>query len=239
MSYRVRAFACAFIVVLEHASFGAFQDEETPVEPAELAKRFDLVGQKVSVDDHLENYINRTGEAPDELQLKRTRITFLVPRKLRPESKPRGVIVRGVLRRDGSRLVCDVSELKAVAGDLERVEAGVKGLSARDSETRKAWARWAETRGKDFKNEAVLKRGRELEAEAFRIETAMKRLGVDAPQEWLAMAKDARRRGVPEPEPAGWPTGLFGEARGGNRNPRSRGLDRRNREILPPSSKRA
>ena len=29
----------------------------------------------------------------------------------------------------------------------------------------------------------------------------MKRLGVDAPEEWLAMAKDARRRRVPEPEP--------------------------------------
>ena len=47
-----------------------------------------------------------------------------------------------------------------------------------------------------------MKRARELEAEAFRIETAMKRLGVDAPEEWLAMAKDARRRRVPEPEPA-------------------------------------
>ncbi len=110
--------------------------------------------------------------------------------------------MHGVLRRDGTRLVCDVTELKAVAGDLERLENGVKSLSARDSETRKAWARWAEKRAKDFKNEALLEGARELEAEAFRIETAMKRLGVDAPQEWLAMAKDARRRGVPEPEPA-------------------------------------
>ncbi len=48
----------------------------------------------------------------------------------------------------------------------------------------------------------MLKRAREVEAEAFRVETAMKRLGVDAPSEWLAMAKDARRRRVPEPEPA-------------------------------------
>jgi tetratricopeptide (TPR) repeat protein len=202
MSWRIWAFSGALLVVVAHPLVGSFQDDETAVEPIELARRSDLVGKKVVVDDHLENYIPRMGNDPDELQLKRTKITFLVPRKLRPESKPRAVIVHGVLRRDGTRLVCDVSELRAVAGDLERVEAGVKGLSARDSETRKAWAQWAENRAKAFKDDALVKRARELEAEAFRIETAMKRLGVDAPKEWLAIAKDARRRRVPEPEPA-------------------------------------
>ena len=57
-------------------------------------------------------------------------------------------------------------------------------------------------RARDFKNDALMKRAEDLEAEAFRIETAVKRLGVDAPAEWLAKAKDARRRRVPEPEPA-------------------------------------
>ena len=89
-----------------------------------------------------------------------------------------------------------------MAGDLDRLENGVKGLSARDAQTRQAWARWAMKRAREFKDEALLTRAREVEAEAFRIETAMKRLGVDAPSEWLAMAKDARRRRVPEPEPA-------------------------------------
>ena len=204
MSRPIAVLACACILIAEHVSLGSFQEEEIAVEPSELARRSDLIGKKVAVDDHLENYINRTGNDPDELATSANEDHFPgSTRKLRPnDGTATGVIARGVIRRDGARLVCDVSELKVMAGDLERVEAGVKGLSARDSETRKAWARWAEYRAKDFKNEALLRRARELEAEAFRIETEMKRLGVDAPQEWLAMAKDARRRRVPEPEPA-------------------------------------
>jgi hypothetical protein len=95
-----------------------------------------------------------------------------------------------------------VTELTPVPTDLDRLENGVKLLAAKDSATRKQWAVWAERRARDFKNDALMRRARELEAEAFRIETNMKRLGVDAPEEWLVMAKDARRRRVPDPEPA-------------------------------------
>lgn len=158
MSHRIWLFACALVVVLAQTSFGFIQDEETPVEPADLARRTDLVGKKVLLDDHVAYYVPRKGDVPDELQLKRTNITFLVPRKLRPDGTPPAALVHGVLRREGTRLVCDVTELKAVAGDLERLENGIKSLSARDSETRKAWAVWAEKRAKDFKNEALSKR---------------------------------------------------------------------------------
>ncbi len=193
---------CFCLALVVHTAVGAFQDEETAVEPGELARRNELVGKKVVLDDHVKYYVKRPGTEPDELQLQRTNVTFLVPRKFRLESKPIAALVHGVPRRDGTRLVCDVTELRAMAGDLERLESGVKGLSARDAETRQAWARWALKRAREFKDDALLKRAREVEAEAFRIETAMKRLGVDAPSEWLAMAKDARRRRVPEPEPA-------------------------------------
>ena len=181
---------------------GSFQEEPIAVEPADLAKRADLVGKKVALDDHVAYYLPRTGDDPDELQLKRTNVKFLVPRKMRPDPRPSAALVQGVLRRDGTHLVCDVSELKAVASDLDRLENGVNALGAKDAATRKQWALWAERRARDFKNDALMKRARELEAEAFRIETTVKRLGVDAPEEWLAMAKDARRRRVPEPEPA-------------------------------------
>jgi tetratricopeptide (TPR) repeat protein len=205
MRFGLRGLACVCIsLVVSPAALGTRQDEPVPVEPADLAKRVDLVGKKVQVDDHKAYYLSRTGDDPDELQLKRTKITFLVPRKLRPEDTSRitGTVVRGVLRRDGARLVCDVTELRSVGGDLERLETGVKNLSAKDSETRKQWARWAERRARDFKNDTLLRRARELEAEAFRIETTSNRSVVDAPKEWLAMARDARRRKVPEPEPA-------------------------------------
>ncbi len=195
---------CLCAVGTTLSAVGSLQEEATPVEPSELARRKDLVGKKVALDDHVEYYVRRTGNDPDELQLKRTSVTFLVPRKMRPDdvAKLSAALVQGTLRREGTRLLCDVTELKPVAADLDRLEHGVKGLSARDSATRKAWAAWAERRARDFKNDALMKRARELEAEAFRIETEMKRLGVDAPQEWLAMAKDARNRKVPEPEPA-------------------------------------
>jgi tetratricopeptide (TPR) repeat protein len=202
MSHRYLASGCAWLVLAAGAALGATQDEETAVEPNELARRNDLVGKKLVVDDHVMYYVKRPGKEPDELQLRRTNITFLVPRQLRLESKPTAAVVHGILRRDGTRLVCDVSEVRPMPGDLERLENGVKGLSARDAETRQAWARWALKRAREFKDDGLLKRARDVEAEAFRIETAMKRLGVDAPSEWLAMAKDARRRKVPEPEPA-------------------------------------
>ncbi len=56
------------------------------------------------------------------------------------------MIVRGVLKRDGGRLVCAVTEIKPVTGDLDRLERGLASLSAKDFETRKAWAQWAERR---------------------------------------------------------------------------------------------
>ncbi len=203
MMRQVAAIVAVCTVTLLPAAHGFLQEEAVPVEPSELAKRDDLIDKKVAVDDHKAFYVQRNGSDPDELRLKRTDVTFLVPRAQRPQDPTRmtAALVRGILRRDGSKLVCDVTELKPVAGDLDRLERGIAAVGARDSETRKAWARWAERRARDFKNEALMKRARELEGEAFRIETGMKRLGVDAPQEWLAMAQDARRRKVPEPEP--------------------------------------
>jgi hypothetical protein len=193
----------AFALALAPTALSIAQDEAVSVDPAELEARKDLVGKLVVVDDHVEYYVTRTGTDPDELQLKRTRITFLVPRRLRPSStRITAAIVRGVLRQDGGRVVCDVTELRAVPKDLDRLERGLTGLSAKDFETRKAWARWATRRAEAFGDKALRDRALALEGEALRIESGMNRLGVDAPGEWLAKAIDARRREVPEPEPS-------------------------------------
>ena len=101
-----------------------------------------------------------------------------------------------------SRLVCDVTEIKPTAGDLDRLERGLASLAAKDFETRKGLGQWAERRANDFKDSALRDRARAIEGDALRIESEMKRLGVDAPREWLAMAQDARQRQVPEPEPS-------------------------------------
>ena len=195
------AFACS---LLNPAHGRQTQTEVVSVEPDELERRQDLIGREVVIDDHVKYYVPRNSGAVDELQLKRTPITFEVPRRLRSpaSTRPFAVIVRGVLKRDGGRLVCAVTDIKPVGSDLDRLDRGLASLSAKDFETRKAWARWAERRAKDFKDIALRDRARTIEGDALRIESEMKRLGVDAPREWLSMAQEARQRHVPEPEPS-------------------------------------
>lgn len=180
------------------------QTAAVQVEPADLERRADLIGRTVDVDDHVTYYVMRPGTEDDELQLKRTAVTFRVPRRLRPREAPRigAVVVRGVLKREGDRLACEVTGIAVVANDRDRLEHGIAELSPKDSESRQAWAAWAERRARDFKDSALLKRAKEIEADALRIRADMKRLGVDAPKEWLAMAKDARTGHIPEPEPS-------------------------------------
>ena len=115
------------------------------------------------VDDQCRITCLANGTDPDELQLKRTPITFLVPRRLRRRldpARPRCWFAACSSATAG-RLVCEVTELKPVTGDLDRLERGLASLSAKDFETRKAWARWAERRASDFKDDALLKRARE------------------------------------------------------------------------------
>jgi hypothetical protein len=95
-----------------------------------------------------------------------------------------------------------VTDIKPVTGDLDRLERGLASLPAKDFQTRKAWARWADRRAREFKDAALLERARAIEGDALRIESELTRVGVDAPSEWLAMAQDARRRHLPEPEPS-------------------------------------
>lgn len=202
---RLAIIAVTCLVVIAGVS-RARQDAGAPttVEPADLVRRSDLVGREVLVDDRVAYYVTRNGPEDDELQLKRTPVTFLVPRRLRPPSHTRVVsaVVRGTLERQGSRLICRVAALDLKPGDLERLDGAVAQLNVRDYRTRRAWARWAEHRATEFRDEPLLRRARALEAEALRLEGEMKRVAVDAPEEWLAMARDARRRKVAEPEPS-------------------------------------
>jgi hypothetical protein len=204
MTRRIVTLVAAVLWSSAHAATGQ-PESQSLIEPTELASRSDLIGQEVVVDDRVAYYVPRGGSDDDELQLKRTPVTFLVPRRLRPASKRIvGVVVRGTLQRDGARLVCRVSSLKVVAPDLERLESGLASLGPKDYETRSRWARWALRRAAELKDEALMRRAKALEGELLRLEERRTRLSVDAPQEWMAKAQDARRRHVPEPEPSAW-----------------------------------
>lgn len=180
------------------------QETAVAVEPADLVRRDDLVGKLVSVDDRIRFFQNHPRNGYDELYLKRTPIPFRLPPELRPKSPPRapGVVVQGRLTKQGDQLAFDVTGLSLQASELERLDKAVGALPAKDFESRRAWARWAEKRADDFKDPSLKKRAQAVEAEALRIEAAAKRSTVDAPDEWLKLAEQARKRKVPEPDPS-------------------------------------
>ena len=180
------------------------QTEPVTVDAGNLDRRADLVGKMVVIDDRVRFYQYHAGRGYDELYLKRPNVVFRLPARLRPEGLPRPtpVVVQGRLARDQDQLVCDVVTLKSLPNDLDRLAQAIRALPARDFENRKAWAAWAETRGKAFKDNALIQRARSLEAEALQLEGEQKRLTVDAPKELLALAEEARRRKIAEPEPS-------------------------------------
>ncbi|HMF38737.1 MAG TPA: hypothetical protein VKF17_19015, partial [Isosphaeraceae bacterium] len=180
------------------------QTEPVAVDAADLERRADLVGKLVVIDGRVRYYQNHAGRGYDELYLKRTNVVFRLPARLRPEGLPRPmpVVVQGRLARDQDQLVCDVVTLKFLPNDLDLLDQAISALPARDFENRKAWAAWAEARGKAFKDNALIQRARSLEAEALQLEGEQKRVTVDAPKELLALAEEGRRRHIAEPEPS-------------------------------------
>jgi tetratricopeptide (TPR) repeat protein len=193
-----------FTLILASGQPAEAQSEAVAVDPAELGRRVDLVGKVVAVDDRVRFYQYHPGRGYDEVLLKRTDVVFRLPPKLRPDGPPRPmpVVIHGILARGDDHLVCDVTALKVMPNDLERLDQAIGGLSSKDFENRKAWAAWAEARGKAFKDNALIQRARSLEEEALRVEGQRKIATVDAPNELLALAEQGRRRRIAEPEPS-------------------------------------
>src|SRR4051812_23886134 len=94
-----------------------------PVEPADLARRVDLVGRRIAVDDRVRRFQWHRDTDYDEIYLKRTPVVFRLPPRLQYKQAPRATAVRieGVLKREGEQLVCDVTNLELFPGDLERL----------------------------------------------------------------------------------------------------------------------
>lgn len=184
----------------------ATQSEAIFVDAAELDRRQDLVGKLVKTDDRVRFYQAHGAQGYDEIYLKRTHVIFRLPPRLRPENSPRPmpVVVEGRLSREGGELVCEVTSLEVKPNDLDRLEQAVAALPAKEFEKRKAWGVWAEHRGKSFKPEdkSLIQRGKAIQAEALRNEAERKQATVDAPAQWLALAEEARRRNIPEPDPS-------------------------------------
>ncbi len=206
-------FLCVLSSLVGHWA-GAAEPAVPLIEPSDLTRRTDLLGRMVAVDDRVARFQwhnDRESSIPDrpydEVYLKRTPVVFRLPPRLRFETAPRAMSVRieGVLKREAGQWVCDVVAIELYPSDLERLERAVAGLGLdrRDVERRTAWARWAERRAREFGDAkdaaALLERARRLETEAIQIEAESP--SADPPGHWLELARRARQREIPEPEP--------------------------------------
>lgn len=190
----------ALVLALALAGPSARADNPIVVEPAELTRRPDLVGKEVSVDDRVALFQFHPGRDFDEIDLKRTPVVFRLPPRLRYRQPPGAAAARvqGILRREGDRWACDVTAVELLPRDRDRLERAVQALPPTDYDLRGRWAVWAERRGRDFKDEALLERGRALDAEALRIEADRANVA-DRPTLWLSLAQRARDHELPEP----------------------------------------
>lgn len=180
-----------------------FQPAAVIVEPAELVKRDDLVGREVIVDDRLRFFQFHPGQGYDEILLKRTPVIFQLPRPLRPKSPPGdpAIQVRGVLKRDGAGMACEVKSFQLFPSDAVRLDRAVAGLPANDFPSRKAWSTWGLQRAQAFDDRPLREKALQVEGDAFRLE-AESLHGADAPRGWMQLAEQARSRQIPEPEPS-------------------------------------
>ncbi|AGA29233.1 tetratricopeptide repeat protein [Singulisphaera acidiphila] len=174
----------------------------TSVDPSELTKRPDLIGREVSVDDRVALFLFHQGRDFDEITLKRTPVLFRLPPRLRYRQSPGVPAVRltGILKREGEQWVCDVTTIELFPKDLVRLNRGVSILPAGEFEKRTAWAAWADRRAKEFQDEELLKRAREIEGDAIRFEAESR--STDPAKLWLKLAHRARAHGLQEPEPS-------------------------------------
>lgn len=174
----------------------------TAVEPADLTRRPDLLGSEVSVDDRVALFLFHQGHDFDEITLKRTPVLFRLPPRLRYRQSPGSPAVRltGILKRDGGQWVCDVTAIELFPKDMVRLNRGVSILPPGEFENRGVWAAWANRRAKDFQDDELLKRAREIEVDALRFEAESR--SNDPVALWLKLAQRARAHEIPEPEPS-------------------------------------
>jgi hypothetical protein len=176
------------------------------VDAATLTRRADLVGKEIVVDDRvnrIQNHPSNGEQIFDQIFVKRAPdLAFELPPGLRRRQSPQATSarIRGVLRRDGDRWWCEVRSVDYMPSDLDRLIRGVALLARTDTDGRTAWIRWAEKRGQQYKDDALLKKASELEAEVIRVDA--ERPSRDPASHLLSLAARAREHNVAEPEPS-------------------------------------
>ena len=200
-------------VVLIMLLLGFYQSWATPalaqnvpeVEVADLTTNPSLIGKEIQVDGRVALFQFHPGRGFDEILLKQSEVVLRLPPSLRFSRAPSQYVVqaRGVLSKEGNRISMDVSSLKLLADDRDRLEKGLELLPAAEMANRRAWAHWAAKRAAFYKDGALEARAKEIEGDLINIEAA--RPESQSPDALLALAERARKAGVPaEPTPSLW-----------------------------------
>ncbi len=143
------------------------------VEANDLAKRTDLIGREILVDDRFMFFVFHKGKGYDEVVLRRAEtVTFHLAQNLRPAQAPRpgSVRLQGILEKRGTQLAMEVQAMELLPPDIERLETGVTATGPQDFEKRNAWARWATARADSFNDEPLKLRAKQVAADALWIE---------------------------------------------------------------------
>jgi tetratricopeptide (TPR) repeat protein len=145
------------------------------VEPSDLARRPELVGREIVVDDRVRYFLeSKRGQGFDQFLLKRTEALFRLPARLkfaRSPSEPNARVM-GTLRLDEGRLVVDVSAIEMLPNDLDRLDREVAKVRPDDFQGKRTWALWAERRGKELNDPKLEAKGIALEGEALWLEAS-------------------------------------------------------------------
>jgi hypothetical protein len=178
------------------------QDGGTRVGIGDLTSKPALVGQTVIVEGRQPKFTFHRGTGWDEFRLLKSPVRFRLPRSLSYPVPPsmRAARVRGVLKREGGEYAVDVAAMEELPADLDRLNADVARLAAGDVKGRDAWARWAESRAEQYDDEPLRQAARKLAGDVYRVQATLP--GSTEPERQVALARDARRRGVPEPGPS-------------------------------------
>ena len=179
--------------------------DDAPVEvhPTDLAARRDLIGKEVVVDDRIKLFWPSQNRTYPDILLQRTPVLFRLPKQFQYNSVPamKAARLRGILRRDGQTLVCDVTaKPQLFKNDIARLDAETAYLLPNDAARRAAWADWALRRADAFEDDALRQKAIALHAHAIEIELAKPESRT--PEAILALARKAREKGIAEPEPS-------------------------------------
>ena len=99
-----------------------------------------------------------------------------------------------MLRVDGRQLYVDVATMEMMPADLDRLNREVKRLAPGDSAGRGRLSEWAARRAKDFGDEPLAARAREVETEGLLIEADRPKANDQSMQGFARRAPRARPR---------------------------------------------